>query len=633
MKFLNLILLTFFLFFSCSDDDSVTGGTILPPIYQLTPLASSNFSSYSITLPAGGFYLLYTSNYQQALENNETGWWHDAVIYQAYSAAFNSGALPTSKLDYLTNIGFDAVWSTPVFQSPSEHGYNITNYYAVKSSYGGNTALENYVTAAHQRGVKVILDMVINHTGSGHPWFTDSVNSLNGKRDWYVWSNTQPAGWMRPWGTGNNTDVWISSTGGYYYAAFWDGMPDLNLANSDVRTEVKNIADFWIGKGVDGFRLDAARYAIETGPYPDQADTQETKDWWTNYQSHLVSSSSSFYTIGEFWTDTLADMDGYYSDGKGLNQGFSFQFYYALTGSLSAGTSTSLLSYFTELNNRTAPNYFFAPFMDNHDEPDSNNRFMDSIAGEGLKNYELAKVGAAILLTMPGTPYVYYGSEIGMNKGSDSGDAAKRTTMEWGTASSQLADDSSLLNTFKRLIAIRKQEPALRRGALVPLSCSDSGVAAWLRPGPDRSVIVIVNLSGADKTVNIDFSDSGMSSGTTHYLYTLPAGTALGTVTNSTPVYTANQTSMFVRGTFNSWGNSNPMTLVAEYTWQTTISGLSGGETYKYEVSGETTWGDNWGASGTAGVAAASGGDISNPLSGTVTFTFNDQTLAYSVSQ
>jgi glycosidase len=238
------------------------------------------------------------------------------------------------------------------------------------------------------------------------------------------------------------------------------------------------IADYWIGKGGDGFRLDAARYAIETGPYPAQADTEETTAWWVDYQTHLAGTKADFYTVGEFWTDSFDQLDGYYSSGAGLSQGFSFQFYQALRYSLYYGHSSYLLSYLSAVAGATAPPSFFAPFIDNHDEPDGNLRFMDRLAGVGNKNWELAKAGAAILLTIPGTPYVYYGTEIGMNKGPESGDAAKRTAMDWAAVNTQLADQNSLLHTWKRLLALRKQEAALRRGALIPLNVADSGVVA-----------------------------------------------------------------------------------------------------------------------------------------------------------
>lgn len=318
VKTISLILLLAGSMFAlgCAAADDVANGSgssssssSSQPVLPTVDISSANFNSYQISLDPHQFRVYIISNHTEALVNNESGWWHDAVVYQVFSSQFNGGALPTSRLGYITNVGFTAVWTTPIFTSPSEHGYDTSDYSNVKASFGGNGALTTYISDAHNAGVKVILDMVINHTSDQMQWFIDSVNQANGKDDWYVWTNRSETlldgdGWQSAWGGGGSaSSVWhYSSTRGddwHFYGAFWSGMPDLNFNNTDVRNTVKAIAGHWLNQGVDGFRLDAGRYMIETGPYPGQADTSATKDWWVEYQSYLKGVKSDAMTVGE----------------------------------------------------------------------------------------------------------------------------------------------------------------------------------------------------------------------------------------------------------------------------------------------------------------------------------------------
>jgi hypothetical protein len=159
---------------------------------EIADLDTGNFTAYPVSLPENGYLVLWTTNHKTPLLTDNEEWWHDAVVYQTFTHAFNGGQLPTSRLDYLTNAGFTAVWTTPIHPSPSTHGYDATDYRAIHASYGGMSAFDEYLAAADSRGIRVILDLVINHTSSQHPWFVDSRNSANDKRDWYVWANANP---------------------------------------------------------------------------------------------------------------------------------------------------------------------------------------------------------------------------------------------------------------------------------------------------------------------------------------------------------------------------------------------------------------------------------------------------------
>src|SRR5512140_3005185 len=203
-------------------------------------------------------------------------WWDGAVFYEIFVRSFQDSngdgigdlAGLTSRLDYLndgdpkttTDLGVDAVWLMPVFDSPSYHGYDTTDYEKIDADYGGDAQFDAFVAAAHARGIKVMLDLVVNHTGSGHPWFADSASSpTSARRDWYVWSPTD-LGWTQPFGSAG---TWHPMNGAFFYGVFWGGMPDLNFRNAEVQAEVKRIASLWLARGVDGFRLDAARHLVE----------------------------------------------------------------------------------------------------------------------------------------------------------------------------------------------------------------------------------------------------------------------------------------------------------------------------------------------------------------------------------
>lgn len=322
-------------------------------------------------------------------------------------------------------------------------------------------------------------------------------------------------------------------------------------------------------------------------------------------------------------------MAGYYQSGTSLDQAFNFQYYYAITTSLSNQRASDLENLISSLKSSGAALRFFAPFLDNHDQPEGDRRFMDSIGTWDAKNWPQAKLGAAITMTFPGTPYVYYGTEIGMNRGAGSGDQRKRQAMDWSEAYSQLADSSSLVNTYRRMIALRKQHAALRRGDIRLISNGDSTVLAYLRPGPDGSILFVANLGESALYTSLNFSGSGLSSSQT---YTVAELNTQGSASDyqGTP---SNYSQMYLRGDFNGWGTTG-MSLVAPYTWQVTVNGVDVNDEFKFDASGSWTTDMNWGDNQPDGEADPNGNNISvGSTSGTVTFTFkDDETKAYSFS-
>jgi glycosidase len=249
---------------------------------------------------------------------DEGPWWLDAIGYQVFSAAFDGGKLPTDRLDYLTNAGFDLIWSTPIFKSPSTHGYDAVDYYKIKDSFGGDAAFTRYAAEAEKRGVRIVLDLVLNHCGVGHPWFADSAARRFGKDDWFVWTDKPEGPWKDNWGRGGFPWTKHEERGQFYYHWFGRGMPDLNVVNPVVRAELEKIGRYWLEKGAAGYRLDAVRHLVETGPGEEkQVSTPESVAWLADYQAALVANEPEAYTIGEVWDAKITDSGPlWYHDGK-----------------------------------------------------------------------------------------------------------------------------------------------------------------------------------------------------------------------------------------------------------------------------------------------------------------------------
>lgn len=457
------------------------------------------------------------------LTPNTQGWWRDRVVYEVFVRSFADsdgdgvGDLRglTQRLDYLNDgdptthgdLGVGAVWLMPIFPSPSYHGYDVTDYRAVNPRYGTLDDFDAFVRAAHQRGIRVILDMVLNHSSSQHPWF---VNSRSGptaeKRDWYVWRTDNP-GWGRPW---DGANVWYPLGGYFYYAIFWSGMPDLNYTNAAVEAEMVDSMRFWLARGVDGFRIDAVRYLVETAT-GDMADTPATHALLRRMRAALQPDYPDMLLVGEAWT-TIENTVGYYGQGDELQLAFSFVLADALVQAGRTGDATGVASVLGRLGSALAgkDRGFDAPFLTNHDQV----RVMRALGGDAAA----ARVAAATLLALPGTPFLYYGEEIGMQGGASSADEDKRTPMRWnadgpgygfttGTpwrtaaeaagvdVASQQADPASLWNLYRRLLEVRGARKALASGldTQPAITGSAPGLLAVLRGAPGDRVLLVAN--------------------------------------------------------------------------------------------------------------------------------------------
>jgi len=468
--------------------------------------------------PSDNVILVWYDDDEPTGETGEDGalhWWNDAVFYEVFVRSFQDsdgdgiGDLQglTQRLDYLNDgdpstdddLGVTGIWLMPVNDSPSYHGYDATNYRTINPDYGTMADFEAFLAAAHQRGIKVIVDYVMNHCSTRHPWFTAAEAGDPTYRDWFRWSQDDP-GQTGPWGQG----VWHWNASGWYYGLFWSGMPDLNYDTPAVKAEMFETATYWLDDvGVDGFRLDAVLYIDEDDGL--MQNTPETLQFWADYNAHVKSVKPDMMSVGEAWTATSTVLK--YVTRDRLDICFEFDLSYAALGAVNDGDAGYLSSKADQVY-RAYPHLQYGTFLTNHDQ----NRALDSVGGDIGR----AKAAAGAYLTLPGVPFVYYGEEIGM-VGSGAHEFV-RSPMQWtddvyagfSTAAPWQAinanadvynvaaedgDTTSLLAWYRRLIHLRNDAPALRRGLHDPLFSSAGPVLAFVRSHETQTLLCLVNTS------------------------------------------------------------------------------------------------------------------------------------------
>jgi glycosidase len=464
-----------------------------------------------------------------------TAWWQDAVFYEVFVRSFydsdgdGSGDLRglTERLDYLNDgdpatdddLGVTGIWLMPIAQSPSYHGYDVIDYYTVEEDYGANQDFRALIEAAHARGMRVIIDLVLNHTSSSHRWFIDaSTGDTARHRNWYVWREENP-GHLGPWGQ----VVWHPRGDDYYYAIFWDQMPDLNYRTSDVTDQMYDVTRFWLEEmGADGFRLDAIRHLIEDGQQ--LSSTPETHAWLADYHQYCVRIDPQVLIVGEVWSDTT-DVVPYVANDE-IDLAFEFSLAEAIITSVTVNTPTEFVRRLEAVLASYPPGEF-APFLTNHDQE----RVMTSVG----QNVDKARLAATVLLTLPGVPFIYYGEEIGMT--GQKPDQWIRTPMQWSpdvnagfttgqpwepvnsdyqtvNVETESRDPSSLLNHYRQLIHLRNDHVALRRGELLPLESTCPPAVGFLRHHDEEDVLVILNFAAFDQaTCAFSLAESDLAPG------------------------------------------------------------------------------------------------------------------------
>ncbi len=434
-----------------------------------------------------------------------------AVSYQVFVRSFADGNGDgigdlegiRKKLPYLSDLGIGAIWLTPIFESPTYHKYDIVNYSNIDKEYGNLGQLKDLITEAHKLRIKIILDFAANHTSTAHEWFKEAVKGNPEYKEFYNWSsdpsewNKEPDHWH--WVDDNRKGA------EKYYGMFWRGMPDLNYDNEKVRTKIIEAASYWISEcDIDGYRLDAASHIY---PYPLR---EKNHLWWKQFADSMRKIKPDFYLVGEMWGgDTL--IAPYLKSG--FNAGFNFDLWFNIKASLQNEHDEICPKLFAAYKNYAAANLNFsdAIFLSNHDNP----RIMDELNG----NKDKARQAAAILFTLPYTPYVYYGDELGMF--GPKPDEHIREPFLWQAADPALCkwepnfhnakttdlnrqkdDPISIYNTYRNLIQLRNHDVILNDGQLIESAIKKEGILSYIRQIGEIKYLVLHNLTS--KEIELD---------------------------------------------------------------------------------------------------------------------------------
>jgi len=507
-----------------------------------------------------------------AVDEQGHQWWQHAVFYEIYPRSFadsnNDGIGDlkgiTSKLDYLKDLGVDAIWISPCFPSPQvDFGYDVSDYENIDPMYGTLADFDTLASEAKKRGIHIILDFVVNHTSDQHPWFLDSKSSrTSAKRDWYIWRDGK--------GPGQPPNNWVSTFGGsawkfdpttnqYYYHYFYAEQPDLNWRNPAVQDAMFDVTRWWYKRGVSGFRLDAVDTLFEDPNLKDNPISRPGKNAFGDpieehrYNTKLpevhdvlrglrkVADEHNAVLIGETWTADVAELNRYYGEGNNELQ-LPMDFLFTTVNKLSPAEFRKQIA---EVDAASGWPTFV---ISNHDIVRSYDRY-----GDGKHNDEIAKLMAALYLTLRGTPIMYYGEEIGMKTTlptrkedvkdpigrtgwpKEKGRDGERTPMQWDSSDNagfskgspwlpvpptykthNVADESkdpnSVLEFYKQVLKLRHANPALLDGKYFALNESDPNVLSYARIYKDQGVVVTLNMSGTSQRIRLDLKGSGFAS-------------------------------------------------------------------------------------------------------------------------
>jgi alpha-glucosidase len=487
-------------------------------------------------------------------------WWRHGVFYQIYPRSFQDSDADgvgdikgiIARLPYVQALGVDAIWLSPVFPSPmADFGYDIADYIGIDPLFGTMGDFDALVAAAHAAGLKVILDLVPNHTSDRHPWFIESRSSRdNAKRDWYIWRDPSaddgpPNNWMSEFG--GSAWAWDAASGQYYYHAFLAEQPDLNWRNPAVRQAIAEVMRFWLRKGVDGFRVDVIWHLIKDAAFRDNPSNPDFREGQPPHHRisplhttdqpevhdviaemrRVIDEFDARVLIGEIYLPPQRLVAYYGKDLAGAHLPFNFALLSAPWNA--RGIENIIFDYEAALPAGAWPNWV----LGNHDRPRVASRV----------GPDQARVAAMLLLTLRGTPTLYYGDEIGMHQVAIAPDQVRdpfeknvpgigvgrdgcRTPMQWDAtpyagfstsppwlpvaddfanenAVNLDADSRSILSLYKALIGLRKKLPQLQSGGYVPIAAQ--GDLLLYRRGSDReSIVVALNLGAEPVSLQSD---------------------------------------------------------------------------------------------------------------------------------
>lgn len=483
--------------------------------------ASAGYNETETTIQDEVDEIIY--DYQQELNIIDDNYrnYYEIFVYSFYDSDGDGiGDLNgvTQKLDYIQDMGFNGIWLMPIMQSPTYHKYDVTNYYEIDNEYGTIDDFKNLVEECHKRGIRVVIDFVMNHTSSSHQWFLDACAYLRqlpeGAEpdlsecpyvDYYHFSREQLSG-----------DYYaVNGSDWYYEGVFWSEMPDLNLSSEVLRTEMEAAAKYWIDLGVDGFRMDAAMHFEEN----DTTFNTEVLNWLYSYCKGL---DDDFYMVSEVWANKVT-IANYYASGTPSMFNFDVadaegKLIKAARGTYKAASFVeSMVSYQNDYSQKNEE-FIDAPFIANHD--------MGRVANSLMKNENDMKMACGLLMMMNGSPFVYYGEEIGMSS-SGQKDENKRLPMIWSDTDTtgmtkgpadadkdiqsafagveeQLKDSHSILNYYKRAIRLRNENPEIARGEIsIVEALTDGNQAAITKTYEESTIGIVYNTSDEEMSVEL----------------------------------------------------------------------------------------------------------------------------------
>lgn len=519
-------------------------------------------------------------------QKNDAKWWKEAVVYQVYPRSFKDsdgdgvGDLKgiISKLDYIKSLGIDAVWLNPIYTSPNDdNGYDISDYRQIMTDFGTMEDFDLLLKGMHERGIKLIMDLVVNHSSDEHEWFKQSRSSRDNKyRDYYHWWPAEKGKPPYRWSFFDvNSDAWKydAQTDAYYLHYFSQKQPDLNWENPKLRQEIYEMMRFWLDKGIDGFRMDAFQFASKDTTWPELPKGYEKNiikyygvgphlHDYLQEMNREVFSKYDIMTVAEGAGSTPEDAMLFVDpDRKELNMAYHFE-------SVDIGKHINdfgLVKYkdiFSRYDETFKDKGWLSIFLANHDQP----RMVSKFGNDTPEFREISsKMLSTFVMTMRGTPYYYYGDELGMtnirfdsiedyhdvdtrnkyiglkNKGGDlkaflegqkqTSRENGRTPFQWDTtknagfttgkpwlkvnpnytiinAEAQEKDPNSTLNYFRTLVQLRKKEPAFVYGKYTLLDRENPNVFAYIRELEGKKILVLLNFSEKKSAFNIGFSTS-----------------------------------------------------------------------------------------------------------------------------
>ncbi|HUM06497.1 MAG TPA: alpha-glucosidase [Terriglobales bacterium] len=540
-----------------------------------------------LLIPSLLFYFVFSLSLAAQTKPDAEGhqWWQHAVFYEVYPRSFadsnNDGIGDlkgiASKMKYLHDLGVDAIWISPCFPSPQvDFGYDVSDYENIDPMYGTLADFDRMVEEGKRRGVRIILDFVVNHSSDRHQWFLDSKSSKNAPhRDWYIWRDGK--------GPGQPPNNWTSLFGGsawkfdpatnqYYYHYFYAEQPDLNWRNPAVEKMMLDTTRWWYKRGVSGFRLDAVDILFEDPDLKDnpslpgvnnQGDPNQDKKYNTKFPEvhdvlkklRKVADESGAVLIGETWTDDIAELKQYYG-GHSDELQMPMDFMFTTVNELSPAEFRKQIAALDGAGGW--PVYVIS----NHDIVRSYNRY-----GDSKNNDAIAKMMAAFYLTLRGTPIMYYGEEIGMENNDpkrkedvkdpigrtgwpkEIGRDGERTPMQWNTdanagfskavpwlpvapsyrthnVASESKDPNSVLNMYKKVLALRHTNEALLEGGYISLNEDDVNVMSYLRSYKGKAVLVALNMSSSPQKAAFNLAAQGFPSARLKPLIVTPQSSA-----------------------------------------------------------------------------------------------------------